>query len=629
MATTLLTELLPSVGDVISDRYELREEIGRGAFGVVWKANQIGIDEPVTIKILLPHVVTKEEMVKRFEREVATAKVLRHPNTVRAIDLGRTSRGLPFFVMEYVAGETLRSVLRRTGPLSPWRARRIALQVLKSLGEAHSRNIVHRDLKPSNLMLCDIFGEHDFVKVLDFGLAKAIEDDSSGVETHTGMVLGTYAYMSPEQIKGKRSLDNRSDLYSVGLLLAECVLGGRLIRANTLYDTIGWHATHGEVELERTLGESPLWPVICKALRQPRKDRYQDAQSMGAALEDLDIEKDSSTVSVQLSRHDEATPNTLIATPEPMMFPGEYKAESSGQVRGDTDTSSQTKVTGFPQDRPSSGPGDPDAGSSKSTRVAPRKPRGEPREDRPVARRLTPSGATNVITARSKRGKRQKVRAITREASSVLSSVVLPKNRTGWIALLLLFGTVGLGSAYGLGWFGGGGQDSTSEQAATAPQVEEDSAPAAEETANPAPLPVVNPEEELLATTHALQLAQAVVNDAVPRTHSIRIGGTPDMTVSYGDREIGETPFDLVLPSVQASVQLTFARRGYASVEQEIAFDQDEVSVVLQRRTRRDGNQRRGDRPSESGDQNSQSDEQTPEEPPALPFGRVGVEGGG
>ena len=349
---------------------------------------------------------------------------------------------------------------------------------------------------------------------------------------------------------------------------------------------------------------------------------------MAEALEALEIEKDSSVVSVERSRHEEATPNTLIATPEPMMFPGEYKTESD-EGRGETDTSSQTKVTGV-LERSSSGADQLDAGSSKSTRVAPRKPRSKPLDNpRATVRRLTPSGATNVITARSKRDRRNKVRSVTRDPSSVLSSVVFPKDRTGWIAVVLFLGTIAVGAAFGFGWLGGGDSETESNapQVATSPPLA-DTELAADEVVTTTP-PEVNPEEQTLAMTHTLQLAVAVVGDAVPQTRAIRFGGTPDMTVSHGDREIGETPFDLVLPSLQASVQLTFARRGYSPVVQQVAYDQNEVSVVLERRSRRDGSHRRGDRGSESGDQNSETEERQSEEPPALPFGRVGVEGGG
>ncbi|MCA9565442.1 MAG: serine/threonine protein kinase, partial [Myxococcales bacterium] len=286
MTVLVLQKLIPKVGDTIG-RYHLREQVGKGGFGVVFRATQAGLDEDVAVKVLRPHVVAKPEICQRFEREVRVAKGLRHPNSTRVLDAGQTEAGLPFYVMEYLECRSLAQVLRAEGAFTAERTRRIALQVLKSLGEAHSRGVIHRDLKPSNIMLCDIYGEDDFVKVLDFGIAKALvlsdEDDS---ETQTGQVLGTPRYMSPEQARGQ-AIDPRSDLYSVGLLLAECVGGVPLVQGESSVEIMFQHTSPAPLILPPVVTKNPLAEVIRKAIRKQVDSRYLNADEMRAALVQL------------------------------------------------------------------------------------------------------------------------------------------------------------------------------------------------------------------------------------------------------------------------------------------------------------------------------------------------------
>jgi len=180
----VMENLLPKSGEKLGGRYILGEKLGRGGFAVVFRATHTGIDEDVAVKVLLPHILSNAELAPRFEREVLLAKGLRHPNTIRILDFDETDKGLPFYVMEYIRGDGLDKIIEREKGLSPMRTRHVTVQLLKSLAEAHDAGIVHRDLKPENLLLCDIFGESDFVKVLDFGIAKALGGEPGTQTSH-------------------------------------------------------------------------------------------------------------------------------------------------------------------------------------------------------------------------------------------------------------------------------------------------------------------------------------------------------------------------------------------------------------------------------------------------------------
>ncbi|MFU8806440.1 MAG: serine/threonine-protein kinase, partial [Bradymonadaceae bacterium] len=166
--------MLLGIGDIVAERYELVEEIGRGGFGYVYRARQFELERDVAIKILYPpdDPTQLEQVRARFRREALMVSNLNHPHTIRQYDFGENEHGVMYFVMEYLRGRTLDDALSEDGPMNDARVAHIARGVLKSLGEAHSQNIVHRDLKPGNIMLCDIHGESDFIKVLDFGIAK-------------------------------------------------------------------------------------------------------------------------------------------------------------------------------------------------------------------------------------------------------------------------------------------------------------------------------------------------------------------------------------------------------------------------------------------------------------------------
>lgn len=213
-------------------QYTLEEKIGQGGMGVVYRARHELLQRPTAIKLLRAETVDAAALA-RFEREVQLASSLTHPNTIDIYDFGRTPEGSFYCAMEYLEGHTLEEIIRSDGPIPAARAVHILKQVAGSLNEAHQRRLVHRDIKPQNIMLCEQGGIPDFVKVLDFGLAREVEPKEGSDVTTTAQVMGTPIYLAPERITDPTVVDPRSDLYSLG------AVGYYLLCGHKLYDVPG------------------------------------------------------------------------------------------------------------------------------------------------------------------------------------------------------------------------------------------------------------------------------------------------------------------------------------------------------------------------------------------------------
>lgn len=228
-----MTSVTGLIGLVFDGRYKIVELIGKGGMGAVYKAMHIAMSQTVALKVLNPEALGDDTAVQRFYHEAKASSRLKHPNTIKVFDFGRSEEGHLYLAMEYLAGETLGALLRDEKVLPVGRTIDIVKQVLKSLGEAHSQGLVHRDLKPDNIFLTDVFGESDFVKVLDFGISKFV-DSSPDHETLTqaGLIPGTPLYVSPEQALG-RSVDGTSDIYALGVIMYQMVTGRPPFRADS------------------------------------------------------------------------------------------------------------------------------------------------------------------------------------------------------------------------------------------------------------------------------------------------------------------------------------------------------------------------------------------------------------
>ncbi len=215
------------IGQTIAERYEIIKRIGRGGMGVVYVAKQSTLSRYVVIKLLAPELLDDQSALARFEREARGLSRLMHPNVVTIFDFGRDGDHA-YIAMEYVQGETLSRYLRRTGPLQMPAFAPIAIQILKGLAEAHKLGLIHRDLKPANIMLCDMEGEPNFVKILDFGLAKLVKGPAE--VTKEQHLVGSAAFLSPEQILHSTATP-ASDVYALGVLFYLMLSGKRPFRA--------------------------------------------------------------------------------------------------------------------------------------------------------------------------------------------------------------------------------------------------------------------------------------------------------------------------------------------------------------------------------------------------------------
>ncbi|MGC4094287.1 MAG: serine/threonine-protein kinase [Polyangiaceae bacterium] len=282
----------PFVGRTILDgQYEVLEKIGTGGMGSVYKASQPGEQRMVALKILHPKLAGRKDLTSRFRREARAMMQLSHRNTVKVHSYGELEEdGSLYIVMELLEGKNLNQVVRREGPLPPERAIPILVQVCGALQEAHDLGIVHRDLKPENIFLSRTDGQGDFPKVLDFGLAKVTErqmQPGSIILTQEGMVFGTPEFMSPEQAQG-RTLDARSDIYSLAVILYELLTGKLPFSARTPMEYIQKHVTDAVIPFaerapERTYPRG-LEEVIVKALAKRPEDRFQTADEFAEAL---------------------------------------------------------------------------------------------------------------------------------------------------------------------------------------------------------------------------------------------------------------------------------------------------------------------------------------------------------
>ncbi len=213
------------IGRTIADHYKLVKKIGQGGMAVVYKGEHVRISRPSAIKILNPDLASTSELVERFEREAEMASRINHPNAAGIYDVGEEEDGLVYIAMEYVDGDPLSKIIRREGPLTLDRVVNITRQVADALDAAHQLHIVHRDMKPDNIMICRREGKPDWVKVVDFGIAKqARHGIGYKALTQRGVILGTPEYMSPEQLL-RKPLDPRSDIYSLGLVVFKSLTG--------------------------------------------------------------------------------------------------------------------------------------------------------------------------------------------------------------------------------------------------------------------------------------------------------------------------------------------------------------------------------------------------------------------
>lgn len=305
----------PLIGQVIDGRYRLEALVGEGGMGMVYQATHTTLGKKLAIKVLRPEVSRNAEILARFEQEARAASHIGHEHIVDIMDFGRLGDGSTYFVMEFLEGRSLSDVMAEE-PLSPERVLHIAQQLCGALEAAHARGIVHRDMKPDNVQLIERGGDRDFVKVLDFGIAKV--GGGTSKLTRAGQVFGTPHYMSPEQCAGTQ-VDERTDVYAVGVLLYEMSTGQMPFDAENLMGILTKHLYEAPDPPRQRAGgrgvSAALEAVILKCMQKEPEARYQTMASLLVDLNRIAAAETPHALLERLQGGAEATP--------PQSWPGD------------------------------------------------------------------------------------------------------------------------------------------------------------------------------------------------------------------------------------------------------------------------------------------------------------------
>ena len=273
-------------GSLFAGKYRVEKVLGQGGMGMVLAARHLGLDEPVAIKLLLPAMLQVPGMVERFTREARASAKIKNDHVVRVTDVDALPSGVPYMVMERLDGSDLSDHCKSVGPLPITDAVRYLLETCSAIGEAHTMGIIHRDLKPANLFLVRRRDGTSAIKVLDFGISKAMQSLGEQTVTVAGTVLGSPSYMSPEQIAAARDLDGRTDIWSLGVILYQLTTGKVPFPAQGLTELCALvlqTAPRRPSELRPDLPIG-LEAVILRCLEKDRANRFSTAGELAAAL---------------------------------------------------------------------------------------------------------------------------------------------------------------------------------------------------------------------------------------------------------------------------------------------------------------------------------------------------------
>jgi serine/threonine-protein kinase len=313
------------VGIVLDERYRLDALLGEGGMGAVFRAHHLAMDRKVAVKLLKPHLTADQGALQRFAREARATMRVESEHAVKVLDFGVTPRSDYYMVLEYLDGRTVQRELDVDGPFEPARVVHIAKQTCDALGAAHKSGLIHRDIKPDNLLLMRAGEDPDFVKVLDFGVAKLMEgaarsDRSALAITQAGMVFGTPEFMSPEQACGQQ-LDGRSDLYSLAATMFAMLTGCGMYRAKTAIEWLTHHArtppphlAEGAPSLEKY---KELDAVLQKCLAKHREERPQTAEEMARLLASIEHTLGRGRASLPRMRGPTFSPSAFVSAIDP------------------------------------------------------------------------------------------------------------------------------------------------------------------------------------------------------------------------------------------------------------------------------------------------------------------------
>ena len=275
------------IGDVLAGKYRVEAVLGVGGMGIVVQARHLDLDEKVALKFLLPQAVQSKEATERFVREAKAAVRLRSEHVARVRDVGKLDNGAPYMVMEFLDGSDLSRAVQEKGALSIDESVAFVLQACEAIGEAHSLGIIHRDLKPQNLFVTRRVDGRPLVKVLDFGISKSIDAKSGLSLTRTSSIMGSPLYMSPEQMRSSKNVDQRSDIWGLGVILYELLTGRVPFEAEAIPELclkVVQEPAEPPKSLRPEISEG-LSAVVLKCLEKEPSRRFENVADLAAALE--------------------------------------------------------------------------------------------------------------------------------------------------------------------------------------------------------------------------------------------------------------------------------------------------------------------------------------------------------
>jgi serine/threonine-protein kinase len=331
------------VGEVLAGKYKVEKVLGAGAMGVVVSARHLDLQQLVALKFMLPSALPDKAAGDRFLREAQAAGRLRGEHVARVMDFGRLEGGAPYIVMEFLEGENLEEVLHRDGPFPVALAAQYIAQACSGMDEAHAQGIVHRDLKPQNLFLTKRPDGTPLVKVLDFGISKLQGDISSMTATQSTAVMGSPAYMSPEQARSAKKVDARGDIYSLGAILYQLVSGFLPFQAESVAGMLVAIVSEQPIPLKDVLPDVPpdFEALVLQCLDKDREKRPQTARELATALSVFSGQRSSLTeadVERVTGRNLAAQPANatvkagVITTMEPSSRPNDSAPESKKEA---------------------------------------------------------------------------------------------------------------------------------------------------------------------------------------------------------------------------------------------------------------------------------------------------------
>ena len=506
----------PRLGKVLDDRYRINRLIGRGGMGSVYEALRLSTKTLVAIKVLKAEFAENITAAKRFHQEAKAASLLAHPHSIRVFDFGQTLDGDLYMVRERLEGRSLGALLRREGRMEAPRAIKIASGIAQSLIEAHAQDLIHRDLKPDNIFLVRTSGDPDFVKVLDFGIAKFLRDSTSSGVTRTGEALGTPQYMSPEQTGALRDLTTAADIYSLGVMLFEVLAGSAPYDGGSDIEVMMKHLNEAVPDLPKgVVVPSTLRDLIARMMSKGPLER----PSAEEVLEELEALGVAEIIRSAGERSDEA--RAPLGTPGP-------------RVPLATPRSRALSATPEPRKR-------------VVTRVETAELWSDEEAPKPAPRR----------------------------AAIALGLGVLCVLALSLVYALFFTNEPGATKAPGKAKSGLGAQRAV-------PAVDSSAAWQGSDAGAQARAELPGPSAEVAKAARAP--APKPLAPAVARIH---FDSTPaGALVTEGDKELGRTPFDLVLPIVDGMRRVSFAKDGYVKHATSFEALQDfEVSAILKKKT--------------------------------------------